>query len=148
MNRIQEHRVLRLEPWRGQNSAKVLLSKHTEDSAGTGDNSPLNQKIEICISEWKWVEYNGESKVLKHGIFYVLWSKFFRFANQTSVQFSISVVSDSLRPHELQHTRPPCPSPTPGVHSDSRPESVIPSSHLILCRPLLLLPPIPPSNQI
>ena len=40
-----------------------------------------------------------------------------------SVQFSCSVVSDSLRPHELQHTRPPCPSPTPGVHSDSRPLS-------------------------
>ena len=38
-------------------------------------------------------------------------------------QFSRSVVSDSLRPHELQHTRPPCPSPTPGVHSDSRPSS-------------------------
>ena len=39
------------------------------------------------------------------------------------VQFSHSVVSDSLRPHESQHARPPCPSPTPGVHSDSRPSS-------------------------
>ena len=39
------------------------------------------------------------------------------------VQFSRSVVSDSLRPHELQHARPPCPSPTPGVHSNSRPSS-------------------------
>ena len=38
-------------------------------------------------------------------------------------QFSCSVVSDSLRPHESQHARPPCPSPTPGVHSDSRPSS-------------------------
>jgi len=41
----------------------------------------------------------------------------------SSVQFSRSVVSDSLWPHELQHTRPPCPSPTPGVHSDSHPLS-------------------------
>ena len=41
----------------------------------------------------------------------------------SSVQFSRSVVSDTLRPHESQHTRPPCPSPTPGVHSDSRPSS-------------------------
>ena len=41
----------------------------------------------------------------------------------TSVQFSCSVVSDSLWSHELQHTRPPCPSPTPGVHSDSCPSS-------------------------
>ena len=58
-----------------------------------------------------------------------------------SVLFSHSVVSDSLRPHESQHARPPCPSPTPGVHSDWRPlsqwyhpaisSSVVPfSSHL------------------
>ena len=40
-----------------------------------------------------------------------------------SDQISHSVVSDSLRPHESQHARPPCPSPTPGVHSDSRPSS-------------------------
>ena len=40
-----------------------------------------------------------------------------------SVQFSHTVMSDSLRPHELQHARLPCPSPTPGVHSDSRPLS-------------------------
>ena len=40
-----------------------------------------------------------------------------------SVQFSCSVMSDSLRPHESQHARPPCPSPTPGVHSDPRPSS-------------------------
>ena len=39
------------------------------------------------------------------------------------VQFSCSVVSISLQPHELQHARPPCPSPTPGVHSNSRPSS-------------------------
>ena len=65
-----------------------------------------------------------------------------------SDQISRSVVSDSLQPHESQHTRPPCPSPTPGVHSDSRPESVMPSSHLILCHPLLLLPPIPPSIRV
>ena len=38
-------------------------------------------------------------------------------------QFSCSVVSDSLRPHEKQHARPPCPSPTPRVHSDSCPLS-------------------------
>ena len=40
-----------------------------------------------------------------------------------SVQFSCSVVSDSLWPYESQYTRPPCPSPTPGVHSDSCPSS-------------------------
>ena len=41
-------------------------------------------------------------------------------STRCSVQFSRSVVSNSLRPHESQHARPPCPSPTPGVHSDSR----------------------------
>ena len=41
----------------------------------------------------------------------------------SSVQFSRSVMSDSLRPHESQHARPPCPSPTPGVHSNSCPLS-------------------------
>ena len=40
-----------------------------------------------------------------------------------TVQFSCSVVSDSLQPHESQHTRPPCPWPSPRVHSDSRPLS-------------------------
>ena len=40
-----------------------------------------------------------------------------------SAQISRSVVSGSLRPHESQHARPPCPSPTPGVHSDSHPSS-------------------------
>ena len=41
----------------------------------------------------------------------------------SSVQFSCSVVSDSLQPHESQHVRPPCPSPSPGVHSNSRASS-------------------------
>ena len=58
-------------------------------------------------------------------------------------------MSDSLWPHELQHARPPCPSPTPGVHWDSRPLSQwCQSSHLILGCPLLLLPPIPPSITV
>ena len=53
----------------------------------------------------------------------------------SSVQFSRSVMSNSLRPHESQHARPPCPSP-----------SLI--SHLILCRPLLLLPSVAPSIKV
>ena len=47
----------------------------------------------------------------------------FHLLQFSSVQFSHSVMSNSLRPHELQHTRPPCPSPTPGVQSNSRPLS-------------------------
>ena len=57
--------------------------------------------------------------------------------------FSHSVVSDSLQPHDPQYARPPCPSPTPGVHPNP-----CPSSRLILCRPLLLLPSIFPSFRV
>ena len=46
-----------------------------------------------------------------------------QFNSIRPVQFSHSAVSDSLRPHESQHARPPCPSPTPGVHSNSCPSS-------------------------
>ena len=45
------------------------------------------------------------------------------YSRYCSVQFSHSVVSDSLRPHESQHARPRCPSPSPGVYSNSRPPS-------------------------
>ena len=48
---------------------------------------------------------------------------FFLKRNDYSVQFSHSVVSDSLQPHEPQHARPPCPSATPGVHPNSCPSS-------------------------
>ena len=57
-------------------------------------------------------------------IFQFLFShKLYFYFNGSSVQFSCSDVLDSLRPHELQHARPPCPSPTPRVHSNSCPTS-------------------------
>ena len=66
-----------------------------------------------------------------------------------SVQFSHSVMFDSLRPHELQHARPPL-SITNSWSSLrlTSIKSVMPSSHLILCHPLLLLPLIPPSISL
>ena len=57
----------------------------------------------------------------------------------SSVQFSHSVVSDSLRHHELQHTRPPCRSTTPGVYSNSRPSSQ-------WCHPAISSPVVPFSS--
>ena len=62
-----------------------------------------------------------------------------------SVQLSSAqslAVSDSLPPHGLQHARLPCPSPTLSLLKLMSIESVMPSSHLILCRPLLLLPSV------
>ena len=62
-----------------------------------------------------------------------------------SVQFSCSVVSDSLQPHGLQHTRLPCPfTLSRSLLKLMSIKPVMPSNHLILCRPLLLLPSIFP----
>ena len=65
-----------------------------------------------------------------------------------SVQFSRSVVSYSLRTHELQHTRPPSITNSWCSLRLMSIELVMPSSHLILCCPLLLLPPISPSIRV
>ena len=63
-------------------------------------------------------------------------------------QFTCSVVSNWLRPHGLQHARLPCSPPTPGTCSNLSIKSVIPSDHLILCRPFLLPPSIFPSVRV
>ena len=71
-----------------------------------------------------------------------------KFCNKQNMilLFSLSVMSDSLQSHGLQHARHPCPSPTPGTGSDLMSiKSVMPSNHLILCCRLLLLPSIFPS---
>ena len=57
----------------------------------------------------------------------------------SSVQFSLSVVSDSLRPHDLQHARPPCPSPTPEAYPNSCPSSR-------WCHPAISSPVVPFSS--
>ena len=92
-----------------------------------------------------WQEMNvwGENSGLFNGItcippiWWTIWS--------LVVQFSRSVVSNSLWPHESQHARPPCPSPTLGAYSNSCPSSR-------WCHPaissLLLLPPVPPSIRV
>ena len=65
------------------------------------------------------------------------------------VQFSsVTQLCLTLPPHRLQQARLPCPSPTPRAYSNSSTESVMPSNHLILCCPLLLLPSIFPSIRV
>ena len=66
-------------------------------------------EILLLISDQIWKLKKNENYVIVY--------------ESSSVQFSCSVVSDSLRPHESQHARPPCPSPTPRVHPDTRPLS-------------------------
>ena len=95
--------------------------------------------IEVLIHLWMDSKQKAFSPSL-HGYIYMY----------VSVQFSSVAQSClTLRLHESQHARPPCLSPTPGVYSNSMStESVMPSSRLILCRPLLLLPSIPPSIRV
>ena len=66
----------------------------------------------------------------------------------SSVQFSSSVVSNSLQPHRQQHTRPPYPSPTPRAYSNSFHWLSDAIKHLILCYPLFLPPSIFPSIRV
>ena len=68
----------------------------------------LNSHISLFVFPWMWGSWRQVNN---------------KFYTLSSVQFSHSVVSDSLRPHELQHVRPPCPSPNPRIHWDSRPLS-------------------------
>jgi len=75
--------------------------------------SPTKSNMQFIF--YMLLEY---SKSLFNHILFILYSQCF-----SSVQFSCSVMSDSLPPHESQHARPPCPSPTPRVHSDSHPSS-------------------------
>ena len=67
---------------------------------------------------WSGVPSSSPSNEIKSG-FLPQQHLIFHRPQFSSVQFSHSVVSDSLQPNELQHARPPCPSPTPRVHSNS-----------------------------
>ena len=97
----------------------------------------------VCILDLSHVKENCSDTAKR------LRSTLSKFTVQVrSGQFSRSVVSNSLRPHESQHVRPSCPSPTPGVHSDSRPSSQ-------WCHPAIsssvdpsLPAPIPPSIRV
>ena len=97
-------------------------------------------------SSYPWI---FQARILEWGAIYLpkswFWNIYIYIYIYNSVRFSRSVVSDSLWHHERQHARPPCPSPPPAVYPNSSIKSVVPSSHLILCHPLLLLPSIFPS---
>ena len=76
-------------------------------------------QMKICLG---WMAYCQGARSHSWHWCQLSVSRLFLWASP-SVQFSCSVVSDSLRPHELQHTRPPCPSPTPRVHQNLCPLS-------------------------
>jgi len=94
-----------------------LLSIHTEETRIERDTcTPVFIAALLIIARtWKQPRCPSADEWIRK-----LW---YIYTMEHSVQFSRSVVSDSLRPHESKHARPPCPSPTPGVHSDSHPSS-------------------------
>ena len=89
----------------------------------------MNITIKIALSWYSIVCPHCNLLSLKklkfQNLFCMLYDIFLNgtMTDSVSVQFSHSVVSDSLQPHESQHARPPCPSPTLGDHSDSHPSS-------------------------
>ena len=95
-----------------------------------------------CVSRW--------STYLNEFLSSTMWNhtSCHSVAQFSSVQFSRSVMSDSLWPHESQHTRLPFLHYLPEFAQLMSVESLMPSSHLILCRPLLFLPPVPPSIRV
>ena len=90
--------------------------------------NPMDYKVHgiLQVRTMEWVAFpfsRGSSQPRDWTQVSCTAGRFFTSWAPSSVQFSRSVMSGSLRPHESQHTRSPCPSPTPGVHSDSRPSS-------------------------
>ena len=82
-------------------------------------NLPATQEIWIRSLGWEAPLEEGMATHSSNLAWETSWTEEPRSVSR----FSHSVVSDSLRPHESQHARPPCPSQTPGVHPDSRPSS-------------------------
>ena len=94
-------------------------------SLGREDNLEKGMVTYFSILIWRipWTEEPGGLQLLGHKRFQHNLVTNATHTYNSSVQFSRSVVSGSLRHHESQHARPPCPSSTPGVHSNPRPLS-------------------------
>ena len=135
-----------------QGTLKSLLQYHSSKASVLEGSAFLYGPTLISIHDyWRTIalaRLTFVSKVMSLLFIFYFFGLCFLICCLSSVQFHRSVVSDSLWPHETQHARLPCPSPTPGVNSNMSIKSVVPSSHLIVCHPLLLLLPIPPSIRV
>ena len=102
---------------------KSLIGKADQDSKGSPRSAqafaPKPKSVCLLFAILYFFDINGGLSLTTF-----LWKINLELQLISSVQFGRSIMSDSLRPHESQHARPPCPSPTPGVHSDSRPSSL------------------------
>ena len=103
-----------------ETQAGIKIAGRNINNLRYADDTTLRAESEEELKGLLKVKEESEKVGLKLNI---LKTKIMASGPISSVQFSRSVVSDSLRPHESQHARPPCPSPSPGFHSDSRPSS-------------------------
>ena len=122
------HSIIHLSPW-----SKILSSSYTTFShitPGTTSEHPSSFAVLcLCFKRFPFLYLTHFALYTAHQnkLWLVIWLSHLpslvddTFIQFSSVQFSRSVMSGSLRPHELQHARPLCPSSTPGVHWDSRP---------------------------
>ena len=106
------------------------LLAHLVDCRLAAFMSCVNQFFKVNLSTYRYTYFllvlfiwksltDTPDNLCKQSVLY----SFSHLPSPLSVQFHCSVMSNSLWPRELQHTRPPCPSPTPGVHSDLCPSS-------------------------
>jgi len=107
--------------WLDEAQAEIRIVGRNINNVGHADDITLKAESEEELKSLLMKVKEGSEKAgLKLNIQKM---KIMASGSIISVQFSCSVVSDSLKPHESQRVRPPCLSPTPGVHSDSRPSS-------------------------
>ena len=106
-------------PWKSltENASGATCNIHTHLT--TSGRTSLTSQLQ-CLNVFSKRTFSGHRSPLYYPF---NRPQKYHLPTSSSVQFSLSVVSEYLWPHESQHTRPPCPSPTPGVHSDSRPLS-------------------------
>ena len=134
MKELGSENLLKLSVWRfarfSQSTDCLIPDLHLNSFQGL-------LKVSSCSSSQfihcrgKWQVSIGIWRNIQSPQFYLFYFSISRFiwrkklehikGKQGTYQFSCSVMSDSLRPHEPQHTRPPCPSPTPGVHPNPCP---------------------------
>ena len=126
-----EDMITHLEPDILECKVKWALGSITTNKASGGDGIPVepfqilkDDTVKVLHTIWQqiWKTHQWPQD-WKRSVFIPVPKRGNAKECSGSVQFSRSVVSDSLRPHESQHARPPCPIPTPGVHSNSCPSS-------------------------
>ena len=105
-------------------------------------HQPTSSDLSIRDNFISWTFHSYHTMAMRA----IIWEDILKI--YVEMLFSHSVVFNSLQPHESQHARPPVHHQLRSSRKLMSIESVMPSSHLILCRPLLLLPPIPPSIRV